>query len=250
MTEDEAFIRAILAHTGDDTPRLVYADWLEDHSDPRAAYLRAEAGWAKPWRTGERPADSPELRQMTAGLDPVWMARVSRPPLGVCCDHFQWSERWPNADDSEVQAVERETGVTLPPDFRGFLLNNNGAHLLPSPLGGWSSVPVDYDDHGWCFHPIRTIQDILTSGWPQRGVAEASPEAVDWLGRLLAIGQGFEVIDHLMLGLAGREYGMICVIDSQVTLDTNYEWYLSGYKPHTSTFADFLSLLPHGFPFR
>ena len=42
MTEDEAFIRAIVDSPGDDTPRLVYADWLDDRADPRGAYLRAE----------------------------------------------------------------------------------------------------------------------------------------------------------------------------------------------------------------
>lgn len=47
---------------GDDTPRLVSADRLDHRADPRGTYLRAEAGWAKPWRSGERPADRHELR--------------------------------------------------------------------------------------------------------------------------------------------------------------------------------------------
>ena len=57
MNEDEAFIRAIVDNPGDDTPRLVYADWLDDRDDPRGPYLRAEFEWAKPWQTGERPTD-------------------------------------------------------------------------------------------------------------------------------------------------------------------------------------------------
>jgi uncharacterized protein (TIGR02996 family) len=39
MTEDEAFIRAVVDRPGDDTARLVYADWLDERSDPRGAYL-------------------------------------------------------------------------------------------------------------------------------------------------------------------------------------------------------------------
>ena len=47
MTEDEAFVRAIVDSPGDDTPRLVYADWLEEHGDSsRAEALRLEGAWA------------------------------------------------------------------------------------------------------------------------------------------------------------------------------------------------------------
>ena len=43
MTEDEAFLQDILAQPDDDTPRLVYADWLEDHGDPdRAEFIRVQ----------------------------------------------------------------------------------------------------------------------------------------------------------------------------------------------------------------
>jgi uncharacterized protein (TIGR02996 family) len=40
--EEAAFIRAILACPGDRTPRLVYADWLDEHDDPRGALIRNE----------------------------------------------------------------------------------------------------------------------------------------------------------------------------------------------------------------
>src|SRR5439155_11828794 len=95
VTEDEAFIRAVVDSPGDDLPRLVYADWLDDRSDPRGPYLRAELEWAKPWRSGERPTDSPELREMAAEFDPVWVARVSRPPMGACCEHVRFEHRRP-----------------------------------------------------------------------------------------------------------------------------------------------------------
>src|SRR4051812_24449427 len=38
----EAFFQDIAEHPDDDTPRLVYADWLDDHGQPgRAEYVRA-----------------------------------------------------------------------------------------------------------------------------------------------------------------------------------------------------------------
>ena len=56
MSDDEAFIRAIVDSPGDDTPRLVYADWLDEHSDPRGDYLRAEAEAVRLKRHGSRDA--------------------------------------------------------------------------------------------------------------------------------------------------------------------------------------------------
>jgi uncharacterized protein (TIGR02996 family) len=40
MTQDEAFLQAIFEDLGDDTPWLVYADWLEERGDPRDLLYR------------------------------------------------------------------------------------------------------------------------------------------------------------------------------------------------------------------
>jgi uncharacterized protein (TIGR02996 family) len=40
MTQDEAFLQAIWEDLSDDTPWLVYADWLEERGDPRAVLYR------------------------------------------------------------------------------------------------------------------------------------------------------------------------------------------------------------------
>jgi uncharacterized protein (TIGR02996 family) len=41
MSEEQAFLDAIAASPFDDTPRLVYADWLDEHDQPaKAEYLR------------------------------------------------------------------------------------------------------------------------------------------------------------------------------------------------------------------
>jgi uncharacterized protein (TIGR02996 family) len=46
MDEEAAILAAIVAHPDEDTPRLAYADWLDDHAaalpDPPAARVRAE----------------------------------------------------------------------------------------------------------------------------------------------------------------------------------------------------------------
>jgi len=40
MTEERAFLTAILERPDDDVTKLVYADWLEEHDDPRGEFLR------------------------------------------------------------------------------------------------------------------------------------------------------------------------------------------------------------------
>jgi uncharacterized protein (TIGR02996 family) len=60
MTHD-AFREAIAETPEDDTPRLVYADWLEDHRQPeRAAFIRAQCQLAK---SAADDARRPELRK-------------------------------------------------------------------------------------------------------------------------------------------------------------------------------------------
>lgn len=47
MTEGEALYRAILEQPDDDAPRLVWADWLDEHGDPdRAEFVRLQCEWA------------------------------------------------------------------------------------------------------------------------------------------------------------------------------------------------------------
>jgi uncharacterized protein (TIGR02996 family) len=46
--EERALIAAIVAHPDEDTPRLVYADWLQEHDKPeRAELIRAQIGLAR-----------------------------------------------------------------------------------------------------------------------------------------------------------------------------------------------------------
>src|SRR4051794_15905977 len=75
MSEDEPFLRAILADPDDRVSRLVYADWLDERADPRAEYLRLEA------RVRETPPGHADLsglrrrlRELQAQLPSWWVA--------------------------------------------------------------------------------------------------------------------------------------------------------------------------------
>jgi uncharacterized protein (TIGR02996 family) len=66
MTHDEAFLVDILEHPEDDTPRLVYADWLEDHGqEDRATFIRVQLDRA---RRGDDGATARTLRQQAEEL--------------------------------------------------------------------------------------------------------------------------------------------------------------------------------------
>lgn len=62
MSEEEVFLLDILARPDDDVPRLVYADWLEDHGDPRAELLRLG------WEQRGRPFGAPLRQAFEQGL--------------------------------------------------------------------------------------------------------------------------------------------------------------------------------------
>jgi uncharacterized protein (TIGR02996 family) len=48
MTYDDAFLADIIESPDDDTPRLVYADWLDDHDQPdRAEFIRVQVELAR-----------------------------------------------------------------------------------------------------------------------------------------------------------------------------------------------------------
>jgi uncharacterized protein (TIGR02996 family) len=44
---EDAFLQTILEHPDDDIPRLVFADWLEEHGNPRGAFIRLQCERAK-----------------------------------------------------------------------------------------------------------------------------------------------------------------------------------------------------------
>jgi uncharacterized protein (TIGR02996 family) len=80
MSLDDAFLEDIRAHPDDDGPRLVYADWLEDHGDPaRAEFIRLQCELAKlaEGDKARRPLERRE-RQLLAGPGKAWRAPLRK----------------------------------------------------------------------------------------------------------------------------------------------------------------------------
>lgn len=82
--DEAAFLAALAA--GDDLAALVYADWLDDRGDARAAFLRLQhQANAAPARNSTFRDRCRRLRQMGENFDPQWLTSVSRPRLAGTC---------------------------------------------------------------------------------------------------------------------------------------------------------------------
>lgn len=82
MTEADALRRAVVTYPDDDTPRLIFADWLDEHGQAERATLirvQLEAARAEPWSPAARAADE-HAKQLLArhGIDwfPAWAESV------------------------------------------------------------------------------------------------------------------------------------------------------------------------------
>ncbi len=86
MTHD-AFLEAIAESPDDDTPRLVYADWLEDHRQPqRAAFIRVQCQLAKLAADDPGRAELKKQQQELLGRhQTAWLAALPKLP-GVTWD--------------------------------------------------------------------------------------------------------------------------------------------------------------------
>jgi uncharacterized protein (TIGR02996 family) len=78
MTPDDAFLQAILEDPDDDTPRLVYADWLDEHGQPeRADFIRVQCELA--WLKGvERPDSKTQARMAALATREAFLFRSHR----------------------------------------------------------------------------------------------------------------------------------------------------------------------------
>src|SRR3954452_928314 len=79
MTDRAAFLAAIAAAPDDDLPRLIFADWLDEHGDPdRAEFIRTQIEAARLGR--DDPQRAPLEQRAKALLDrhrKTWLNEVT-----------------------------------------------------------------------------------------------------------------------------------------------------------------------------
>jgi uncharacterized protein (TIGR02996 family) len=88
MTHDDAFLQAIIEDPEDDTPRLVYADWLEEHRQAeRAEFIHIQCELARlPSDDPRRPQLKTRERELLDEYKREWVG-----PLGrwACAHEFR-----------------------------------------------------------------------------------------------------------------------------------------------------------------
>jgi uncharacterized protein (TIGR02996 family) len=99
MHDESDFLRKLLENPADDTTRLVYADWLDEHDDEesqaKAKFLRVTVHLMGPiQRVGWRKKREIELQQLAAKLPTDWLAVVSRLKVESCGAKRATNELW------------------------------------------------------------------------------------------------------------------------------------------------------------
>src|SRR5262245_1043172 len=89
MSDAEGLLAAIWEQPHDDTPRLIYADWLEEHGQPeRAEFIRVQCELARFEEWDESPRKD-ELakreKKLTTKHRKTWLATL---PAGLKRDRF------------------------------------------------------------------------------------------------------------------------------------------------------------------
>jgi uncharacterized protein (TIGR02996 family) len=112
MSDEDSFLRAILANPADDAPRLIYADWLDEKGDRaserKAAYLRDTTALMTVRATPQQTMIEERLRAAAARIDSRWLAVVSKLQIGACDALFQFRcpKQWENlkpTDDARIR---------------------------------------------------------------------------------------------------------------------------------------------------
>jgi uncharacterized protein (TIGR02996 family) len=78
MVDEATLLQAILDEPDDDAPRLIYADWLEEHGDPRGEFILVQCALARcPLTDRRRPGLLARERTLLARYKDEWAG-----PLG------------------------------------------------------------------------------------------------------------------------------------------------------------------------
>ncbi|HJZ55950.1 MAG TPA: TIGR02996 domain-containing protein, partial [Gemmataceae bacterium] len=192
MSDEKALLVAIREHPHEDTPRLVYADWLQENGQPeRAEFIRLQRELAR------LDEDDPQFGPKQAAADKLlkkWAARwrASLPGVG---DDWPWERGFPR-DDCGIGAA----------DF----LKLRGSHWRANP---WHTYCVT-DLPKWFPSLLKSPNlDRVHTFWSQSGVP-----AGDWVARAVAC-RGFRNVSRVWLA------------DCRVTT-AQLETLLDGWRDH------------------
>jgi uncharacterized protein (TIGR02996 family) len=87
MSEREALMRAICDNPDDDTPRLVFADWLDENGEPeRAEFIRVQVNRSRSKSGAARDSLDTRLAELLTTNRTAWIAQLPHNPGWVWGD--------------------------------------------------------------------------------------------------------------------------------------------------------------------
>jgi uncharacterized protein (TIGR02996 family) len=217
MTTEEAFLRSVLDDIHNPLCRLVFADWLEDHSDPRAEWLRVDCELTelgpgdrrRPALEGRKRALWDAHREGLSGWERRFalariQSKVARIPETAPPEpgHHIRSPLHPNPtlNEAELLAFEAEYRVTLPDEYRLFLceVGNGGmgpgkgllrlADAVDRSPSRDLDTPFPFSIRQYREDPNRFYQERSTEEYqPWPGVLYLSDPLGDWGDAYLVI---------------------------------------------------------------
>lgn len=116
MNEEAALLNELGEHPDDQTNRQVYADWLEEHGDLRAEYLRLQMKLSRcPRGSNERKAVQKRMRALSNKIDREWLLKIEQVPVENCDGvnseeggivfHYQCPKQWADLAVTENSKV-------------------------------------------------------------------------------------------------------------------------------------------------
>jgi uncharacterized protein (TIGR02996 family) len=137
MTQDKAFLQAILEEPDDDTHRLVYADWLDEHGDPdRAEFIRVQCELTR-LEGDDDPTSAAQVRMAALQHREAVLLGSHRPawtqPLP------EWARRWCGFQRGFVATVHASAALFL--EHGAELLRVAPVqHLALDSVGHWTAA--------------------------------------------------------------------------------------------------------------
>ena len=164
MSDAAALLATIRARPKDDAPRLVYADWLDEHGDPdRARLIRAQVAVARPSASPEDDAspltrlrhDEPLLRQWVAARltfpRPVtlvtWDRGFVRTVEARCDDFVEVAGDLFRAEPLIITVRLSDKGATQAHDRKWVWASGGSNPLCELPTGVFDAFPGPVSRH-------------------------------------------------------------------------------------------------------
>lgn len=140
-SDGDALLKVICERPREDTPRLMYADWLDEHGDAlRADFIRFQIEFPKWDSSHPRYAELMERDDTFEDARPKWSAALPRPSGVKYVDHLHWDRGfvgWAEFRNTKAFAQHAEAVFAATPittlEVNGVTAGTAG-RVLDSPL--------------------------------------------------------------------------------------------------------------------